>query len=333
LLKNIKEWGRLELKTKIDIFSGFLGAGKTMLIKKLINEKLENENIVIIENEFGEVGIDGSVLRNSNIEVKEINAGCICCTVSSDFNKAIREVIEKFKPSRIIIEPSGVGKLSDVINVCKGEQIKKLAELNMVITVIDGLKYDAYIKNFSEFYKNQIQNASTLVISRSQKLSLEKLVNLVEKLQKINNRANIITTPWDSIKGEKIVTLGESKNKEDNLEGINFIKKPIGVAKVNPSLNHKANEVFQTVGIETPKIFDRKSLQNFLERMEKNKAYGTVLRAKGIVQTEGNKWIQFDYVPEEFQIRDSHAEYTGRVCVIGSGLNKEAIKNLFLSSK
>ncbi|MEG0773489.1 GTP-binding protein [Clostridium sp.] len=321
------------MKTKIDIFSGFLGAGKTMLIKKLLSEKLQNENIVIIENEFGEVGIDGSILRKSNIEVKEINAGCICCTVSSDFNEAIKEVIEKYKPSRIIIEPSGVGKLSDVINVCKGEQIKKFAELNMIITVVDGLKYDAYIKNFSEFYKNQIQNANTLVISRSQKLSLEKLVNLVEKLQKINHKAKIITTPWDSINGAKIVTIGESKNKEDNLEGINLVKKPIGTARVNTTLNHKANEVFQTVGIETPKVFDRISLQNFLERMEKNKAYGTVIRAKGIVETEENKWIQFDYVPEEFQIRDSHAEYTGRVCIIGSGLNKEAIRNLFLSSK
>jgi G3E family GTPase len=321
------------LKTKIDIFSGFLGAGKTMLIKKLLSEKLQNENIVIIENEFGEVGIDGSILKESKVEVREINAGCICCTVSSDFNMAIKEVIEKFKPSRIIIEPSGVGKLSDIISVCKEEDIKKIAELNMVVTVVDGLKYNSYIKNFSEFYKNQIINANTLVISRSQKLSLEKLVDLVEKLQKLNSKANIITTPWDRIKGEKIVTIGERKKKEDNLEGINLIKKPMGSAKINPGLNHKANEVFQTVGIETPKIFSKKSLQSFLERMEKNKAYGTVLRAKGIVETEGSKWVQFDYVPEEFQIRESHAEYTGRVCIIGSGLNKEAIRNLFLSSK
>lgn len=322
----------MNLKTKIDIFSGFLGAGKTMLIKKLIKEKLQVENLVIIENEFGEVGIDGSILKDSNVQVKEINAGCICCTVTSDFNKSIKEVIERFKPTRIIIEPSGVGKLSDILKVCRGEDIRKLAEINMVITVVDGMKYHTYIKNFSEFYKNQIQHANTLVISRSQKLSLYKLIEVVENLQKINGKANIITTPWDSITGEKIIALGEGKEK-DNLEVVNLVKKPVALVGVRTTVNHKANEVFQTVGIETPKTFSKKSLENFLKVLEKDSAYGTVLRAKGIVETEDKKWVQFDYVPDEFQIRESHAEYTGRVCIIGSGLNKEAIKKLFLNSK
>jgi len=320
------------LKTKIDILSGFLGAGKTMLIKKLISEKLQHENIVIIENEFGEIGIDGSILKGSNVQVREINAGCICCTVSSDFSKAIKEVIERFNPTRIIIEPSGVGKLSDILNVCKAEEIKKLAIINMIITVVDGLKYHTYIKNFSEFYKNQIQNANTLIISRSQKLSLYKLLEVVESLQTINTKANIITTPWDNIKAEKIIAISESKG-HDTLDGINLVKKPMLAGKIRNSVNHKANEVFQTVGIETPKVFSKKSLEGFLQVMEKDSTYGTILRAKGIVETEEKKWIQFDYVPEEFQMRESHPEYTGRVCVIGSGLNKEAIKKLFLNSK
>lgn len=320
------------MKTKIDIFSGFLGAGKTMLIKKLISEKLQHENIVIIENEFGEIGIDGSILKGSNVQVREINAGCICCTVSSDFSKAIKEVIERFNPTRIIIEPSGVGKLSDILNVCKAEEIKKLAIINMIITVVDGLKYHTYIKNFSEFYKNQIQNANTLIISRSQKLSLYKLLEVVESLQTINTKANIITTPWDNIKAEKIIAISESKG-HDTLDGINLVRKPMLAGKIRNSVNHKANEVFQTVGIETPKVFSKKSLEGFLQVMEKDSTYGTILRAKGIVETEEKKWIQFDYVPEEFQMRESHPEYTGRVCVIGSGLNKEAIKKLFLNSK
>lgn len=320
------------MKTKIDILSGFLGAGKTMLIKKLISEKLKHENIVIIENEFGEVGIDGSILKGSNVQVREINAGCICCTVSSDFSKAIKEVIERFNPTRIIIEPSGVGKLSDILNVCKGEEIKKLAIINMIITVVDGLKYHTYIKNFSEFYKNQIQNANTLIISRSQKLSLYKLLEVVESLQTINTKANIITTPWENIKAEKIITISESKGN-DTLDSINLVKKPMLAGKIRNSVNHKANEVFQTVGIETPKVFSERSLERFLQVMEKDSTYGTILRAKGIVETEEKKWIQFDYVPEEFQMRESYPEYTGRVCVIGSGLNKEAIKKLFLNSK
>ncbi len=249
------------MKVKIDIFSGFLGAGKTMLIKKLVSENLYKEKIVIIENEFGEVGIDGTILKKSNIDVKEINGGCICCTVSSDFSKAIKEVIEKFNPQRIIIEPSGVGKLSDVLKVCKDEEIKKIAQLNMVITVIDGMKFDIYVKNFAEFYRNQIQNAKVLVISRTQKLSVEKVITICEALRKLNPSTSIITTPWDEIKSEKIIEIGESSKIDSSLMKINLLKRPFKIGAIKEGINTTANDVFQTVGFETPKQFSISSIE------------------------------------------------------------------------
>jgi len=213
------------MKVKIDIFSGFLGAGKTMLIKKLLREFFKNEKIALIENEFGEVGIDGAILKKSNIDVKEINAGCICCSVASDFNSAIKEVISKYKPQRIIIEPSGVGKLSEVLKVCKNEDIKKIAEINSIITVVDSTKAEIYIKNFSEFYKNQIQNARTLVLSRTQNLSNEKIITVCEKLTMLNDTAKIITTPWDQISGEKIASIVEEVGNNTMLKQVNLLKK------------------------------------------------------------------------------------------------------------
>jgi G3E family GTPase len=317
------------MRVKIDVFSGFLGAGKTMLIKKLVSENLYKEKIVIIENEFGEVGIDGTILKKSNIDVKEINGGCICCTVASDFSKAIKEVIEKFNPQRIIIEPSGVGKLSDVLRVCKDEEIKKIAQLNMVITVIDGMKFDIYVKNFAEFYRNQIQNAKVLVISRTQKLSVEKVITICEALRKLNPNTSIITTPWDEIKSEKIIEIGESSKTDSSLMKINLLKRPFKVGTIKEGINTTANDVFQTVGFETPKQFSISSIEKILNSLEQNKNCGVILRAKGIVQTNDKKWMQFDYVPEEFQVRETTADYTGRVCVIGSNIDKERIKTLF----
>ncbi len=322
------------MRTKIDVFSGFLGAGKTMLIKKLINEKLLNENMVIIENEFGEVGIDGSILRKSNIEVKEINAGCICCTISGDFKNAIKEVINKYKPSRIIIEPSGVAKLSEVLAVCKDEELKELVTMNMSITVIDVLKFDSYIKNFGEFYKNQIINAKTIVLSRTQKASAEKVSKAVERIQSINSVANIVTTNWDDISAEKIIHIAEGDfnqtSKQDSLEQVNLIKKPLNGAMIKRAANHSANEVFQTWGVETPKVISKETLNDILYEIKNDKLYGTVLRAKGIIQSSESSWIQFDYVPEEIEMRATTPDYTGRLCVIGSGLNKENLKTLFL---
>jgi len=318
------------MKVKIDIFSGFLGAGKTMLIKKLLKESFQNEKIALIENEFGEVGIDGAILKKSNIDIKEINAGCICCSVASDFDSSIKEVISKYKPQRIIIEPSGVGKLSEVLKVCKNEDIKKIAEINSIITVIDSTKAEIYIKNFSEFYKNQIQNARTLVLSRTQNLSNERIVTVCEKLIMLNDKARIITTPWDQISGEKILSIIEEVENSIMLKQVNLLKKPtIATTNAKMKTNHTANEVFQTVGIETPKIFKKMWISKVLRELETNSNLGVVLRAKGIVATETG-WIQFDYVPQEFEMRDTAPDYNGRICIIGSNLNKEKIKKLFL---
>ena len=318
------------MRTKIDVFSGFLGAGKTMLIKKLINEKLSNENMVIIENEFGEVGIDGSILRKLNIEVKEINAGCICCTISGDFKRAIKEVITKYKPHRIIIEPSGVAKLSEVLAVCKDEELKEMVSINMIITVIDVLKFDSYIKNFGEFYKNQIINAKTIVLSRTQNASIERASKVVERIQSINNVANIVTTDWDKVNAQRIIDIAEEDFKQASLDQVNLIKKPLNGAMIKRGTNHNANEIFQTLGVETPKIISKETLYDILYKIKNDKLYGTVLRAKGIIQSTEMHWMQFDYVPEEIEIRATTPDYTGRLCVIGSNLNKENLKNLFL---
>jgi G3E family GTPase len=316
---------------KLDIFSGFLGAGKTMLIKKLVNEKLLNENIVIIENEFGEVGIDGSILRKSNIEVKEINAGCICCSVAGDFIKAIKELITNYHPDRIIIEPSGVAKLSEIIAACKSEELKELVSINMIITVVDVLKLEMYLTNFSEFYKNQLLNAKTIILSRTQKASEEKVLKAVARIQSLNNRANLITTPWDKLNGSRIIEIAENDFKESSLEEINLLKKPINSTIIMKRTNHSAKEVFQTLGIETPKCFSKDTLNNILNKIKDPKAYGTVLRAKGIIQVADSDWLQFDYVPEELEMRSTTPDYIGRICVIGSNLHIENLKTLFFN--
>ena len=320
------------IMVKVDIFSGFLGAGKTMLIKKLISENLSNENIAIIENEFGEVGIDGAILRKSNIQVKEINAGCICCTIAGDFKKAILEVINKFNPKRIIIEPSGVGKLSEILNVCKDKELKDKIEINMIITVVDVLKYDMYISNFSEFYSNQIINAKTIMLSRTQKASSDNIEKVTTAIRKLNNKGNIITTPWDKLSAERIIAAAE-QNLKDSLEGeVNLLKKSTSnfSFKLKTRMNnHHANEVFETWGVETPKRFCKLSLENILNRLQDSKLYGTVLRAKGIIQTGEDEWMQFDYVPEEIQMKNTKPDYSGRLCIIGSNLNRNNIKNLF----
>jgi len=216
-----------------------------------------------------------------------------------------------------------------VVKVCKDEEFKKIAQLNMVITVIDGMKFDIYVKNFAEFYKNQIQNAKVLVISRTQKLSEEKVITICEALKKLNPNASIITTPWDEIKSEKIIEIGELSKTDSNLTKINLLKRPFKVGTIKEGVNTIANDVFQTVGFETPKQFSISSIEKILNSLEQNKNCGVILRAKGIVQTNDKKWVQFDYVPEEFQVRETTADYTGRVCVIGSNIDKEKIKTLF----
>lgn len=318
----------MPMKIKVDVISGFLGAGKTTLIKKLLEEKLNGEKLVIIENEFGEIGIDGSLLKKSGIEIKEINSGCICCTLVGDFEKSIREVIEKFKTERVIIEPSGVGKLSEVIKACEAVKLKELLQVNMLVTVVDVMKHDLYMANFGEFFENQIKYARTVVLSRTQKAPQEKIESVVTSIRKLNGKANIVTTPWDSLKAEQIIAVAE-QDAAASLEGQLKAAKKVVIKRPAHAHSHVADEVFEVWGVETPKLFDEVQLKKVLDRLEHQKDIGMVLRGKGILQVGKDKWLQFDYVPGEIQISSTSADYTGRLCIIGRGLNKTGIGNLF----
>lgn len=321
------------MKSKVDIISGFLGAGKTTLIKKMLEEKLHTEKVVIIENEFGEVGIDGSVLKNSGIEVREINSGCICCTLVGDFTRAIQEVIMKYTPDRIIIEPSGVGKLSDVIKACDTPKLKEILTINMLIAVVDALKYQIYKINFGEFFENQIKHAKTIILSRSQKVENKKLEAIAASIHESNPSANIITTPWEALPSEHIISVAEqdtSVSLEHQLTDTPVHHKDCKCGCHHEhSHNHNASEVFDVWGVETPKIFEEKELNTKLKALENENLYGTILRAKAILQLEQNKWVQFDYVPGEFEIKNTNANYTGRLCIIGKNLKKDELYNLF----
>lgn len=314
------------MKVKIDIISGFLGAGKTTLIKKLISEELYKEKIAVIENEFGEVGIDGSILKNTKVEVKEINAGCICCNITGDFKKALLEVLEKYKLDRIIIEPSGIAKLSEIINICSGEALKALTEINMIITVVDIFKYDMYLGNFSEFYKNQLMNAKVVMLSRSQKVSVEKLIDIKGKIDNLNNKAVIVTTPWDGLTARRIIEISEGYERKAVEKEVNLLKRP----ELNVSYRiNNTKYAFESLGFETAMRFSDTLIKNILDKINKEKSYGNVLRAKGIVQLDKGEWVQFDYVPEEFEIRKASSDFSGRVCIIGVNLNKQSLKRLF----
>ena len=333
---------RESIKIKVDIISGFLGSGKTTLIKKLLEEKLYSEKLVIIENEFGEIGIDGALLKKPGIDIKEINSGCICCSLVGDFAKAIKEVIVNYKPDRILVEPSGVGKLSDVVAACDIPELKEQLIINMLVTVVDVLKYKIYIANFGEFFENQIKHAKTIILSRTQKADSKQLESIVNSIRRCNSRANIVTTPWENLKAEQIIAVAEQ-------EGIPLIEKQLTMPKVVLKINyhasnrhhkdcgcssgkehnHKADEVFDVWGVETPKLYDEAGLKLLVEQLGNAKTYGMVLRGKGILQVSQDKWMQFDYVPGEVQIRKTSADYTGRLCVIGRSLNKTELARLF----
>ncbi len=318
------------MKVKIDIFSGFLGAGKTTLIKKLIESGRYRENIAIVENEFGAVGIDGKILEKDNVAVKEINSGCICCSVVGDFKEAILNVIENYKPKRIIIEPSGVAKLSEIINACKGGALSEKTSLNMIMVVVDSLKFDTYISNFSEFYRNQIVNAKTIVLSKTQNLDEVKLEELVKKIRKLNSKASIISTPWNHLKVEGIISVAEGNIKEDLDTKVDLLKKSNRLKSMK-SVNkcHLASDTFKTWSAETPKKFNIVELEAKIKQLINEDKYGTVLRAKGIVQATEGKWIQFDYVPGEYAHSSIAAEPIGRLCVIGKDLNEHNLTKLF----
>lgn len=381
--------------TKIDIFSGFLGAGKTTLIKKLLKEALSGEKVVLIENEFGEIGIDGGFMKEAGIQVTEMNSGCICCSLVGDFGKALRQVIDQYHPDRILIEPSGVGKLSDVIRAVEGVE-KDIPEACMgsFVTVADAGKCRMYVKNFGEFFLNQIEYAGTILLSRTQGMSQEKLEAVVALLREHNAKARIITTPWDEISGATIlsamqddhnlaqdmlaVVMAEHGEDEDEDECCHHHHHhdhddhdededehehhhhdhddhdededehehhhhdhdehehhhhydENGVCSCGHHHHHHghdADEVFTSWGVETVRLFGEDELSVMLAKLDDGE-YGMVLRAKGIVPCADGGWLHFDYTPGEQNIRKGPADYTGRLCVIGSKLADEKLAQLF----
>ena len=382
--------------TKIDIVSGFLGAGKTTLIKKLLAEAFQGEKLVLIENEFGEISIDGGFLKESGVQISEMSSGCICCSLVGDFNKALKDVHQQFAPDRILIEPSGVGKLSDVI-VAVENTVKDVPDmkLNSFVTVADATKVKVYMKNFGEFYNNQIESAGTIILSRTQKLTQEKLEAAVALLREKNPNAAILTTPWDELDGKTILSAIEKvsladellarmqaehaadeaehhhhhdhdedddhehcchhdheehdhchhdhdedeqchhheHDHEDHDEHEHHHPHHDGEECDDPHCgchhhHHHADEVFTSWGVETVKVFTESELETILTALDSGD-YGAILRAKGIVHSEDGKWLHFDFVPEEHQVRFGAADYTGRLCVIGSQLKEDKLAELF----
>ena len=375
--------------TKIDIYSGFLGAGKTTLIKKLLQEAYQGQKLVLIENEFGEIGIDGGFLQDAGINIREMNSGCICCSLVGDFGKALTQVIADYHPDRIVIEPSGVGKLSDVVgavNKVTGEDVT----LGYTVAVVDAGKVKSYSKNFGEFYNNQVQTASTIILSRTDAIPQDKLDKAVELLRELNPQATIVTTPWSALTGAQIVEAMEGKatlaaelaqmeqehhhhhhdheedcgcghhhdhdheegcgcghhhhdheegcgcghhHDHDHEEGCgcghhHHHDHEEGCGCGHHHHDHHADEVFTSWGVETARKFTKEQITKALEALDSGK-YGTVLRAKGIVEAQDGTWIHFDHVPQEADVRTGSAAITGKVCVIGAQLNEAEIAALF----
>ena len=332
--------------TKIDIFSGFLGAGKTTLIKKLITEAYTGEKLVLIENEFGEIGIDGGFLSEAGIQINEMNSGCICCSLVGDFGKALSQVLTEYTPDRILIEPSGVGKLSDVIRAVQGAATEG-AVLNGFTTVVDAGKCKMYMKNFGEFFNDQVENAGCIILSHTDTTSAAKIETAVSLLREHNATAVIVTTPWNDLTGAQLL---EAMERTDTLE--------CELARLAEEAHehehhhhdhdeecccghhhdhehhhhhhHHADEVFVSCGTETTQTFDRTAMADKLNALTNEETYGIVLRAKGIVAaTDGGNWIHFDYVPGEPDVREGGAAVIGRLCIIGANLNIPALSELF----
>lgn len=323
------------MATKIDIISGFLGAGKTTLIKKLLKEAFQDEQVVLIENEFGEIGIDGGFLKESGIQIREMNSGCICCSLVGDFGTSLKEVVDKYHPDRILIEPSGVGKLSDVIRAVQGVQKDVDIVLNSYTTVVDAKKCKMYMRNFGEFFDNQVQYAGAIIMSRTDIVDEKKAEQAMELLRGMNAKAAIITTPIDKLDGKKIlevmehpVSLSDELMEEAEHEHHHdHDHEECGCG--HDHHHHHADEVFTSWGRETIKKYTREGLEKMLEALSESEEYGTILRAKGMLPAEDGTWIYFDMVPEETEIREGAPEYTGRLCVIGSKLNEHKLAELF----
>ena len=396
---------------KIDIISGFLGAGKTTLIKKLIADAFKNEKVVLIENEFGEIGIDGGFLKEAGIEITEMNSGCICCSLVGDFGEALKKVVDEYKPDRVIIEPSGVGKLSDVIKAVEKASQDVDIKLNSATTVVDVTKAKMYIKNFGEFFLNQIEACGTVVLSRSQNATVEKLVEVVNMIKEHNADARMITTPWDQIDGTIILdAIEHSSSIEDIMKNFRYNPEEDdhhhhhhydengvcscghhhdddddedehehhhhhhddedehghhhdddddeeenehhhhhhddedeqehhhhydenGVCSCGHHHHHghDADEVFTSWGRETALKYDETELRAILDKLavEEDNEFGIILRAKGIIPDKSGKWLEFDLVPGEYEVREGVADYTGKLCVIGSNLAEDKIAELF----
>ena len=337
---------------KIDIISGFLGAGKTTLIKKLLKDGFQGEQVVLIENEFGEIGIDGGFLKEAGIQIREMNSGCICCSLVGDFGTSLKEVVTKYDPDRILIEPSGVGKLSDVIKAVQGVQDEVDIKLNSYTTVVDAKKCKMYMKNFGEFFDNQIQYAGAIIMSRTDIASEKKVQESLELLRSLNKDAAIITTPIENLDGKKLVEVmehpvsleqemleeehehhhhhdGECGCGHDHEEHEHHHHHDGECGCGHDHHHHHADEVFTSWGRETIKKYTREGLEKILEALSESDKYGIILRAKGMLPAEDGTWIYFDMVPEETEIREGSPEYTGRLCVIGSKLNEEKLAKLF----
>ena len=343
--------------TKVNVISGFLGAGKTTLIKKLLDEALKGERIVLIENEFGEIGIDGGFLRDAGVEISEMNSGCICCSLVGDFGEALKKVMDQFHPDRILIEPSGVGKLSDVIRAVQGvaEHVPEMV-LGCAVAVADAAKCKVYLKNFGEFYANQIQHAGAIILSRTQKLDQTGLEAASALLREKNKTAPIVTTPWDQLSGEQLLSVteqgdtlardllaeeacpvcgghhGHEHHHDHDESGCHDHEHHHDHGECgchhHHHHGHDADEVFASWGVETTRTFTQEKLEGVLAALDSGR-YGAVLRAKGIVPGGEGGWLHFDYVPQEHQVRTGPADYTGRLCVIGSKLDEAGLKALF----
>ena len=367
--------------TKIDIISGFLGAGKTTLIKKLIEEGFKGEKLVLIENEFGEIGIDGGFLKDAGVQITEMNSGCICCSLVGDFGTALKKVITEYAPDRIIIEPSGVGKLSDVIKAVKDVAEEVEVQLDSYTTVADVSKCKIYMKNFGEFFNNQIESANTIVLSRTQTASQDKIEKAVAMIREHNADATIITTPWDDIDGSKIKEAmqnhksvkdalfededdhehhhhdhddecgcgchdhdhehhhdhddecgcGDHDHDHEHHHHDHDDECSCGCHDHDHHHHHHADEVFTSWGKETVRKYSREEIEKILKTLSEDDSYGMILRAKGMLESEDGVWTYFDMVPEEVDIREGSAEYTGRICVIGSKLDEAKLEQLWFA--
>ena len=339
---------------KINVISGFLGAGKTTLIKMLLTGSLRNDKVVLLENEYGEIGIDGGFMKDAGITVTELNAGCICCTLAGDFQAAVDQLIDTYHPDRILVEPTGVGKLSEILSaVEKAKTRHPEIEVGGSATVVDAGKCRMYMKNFGEFFLDQVKSASTVIFSRTQLLSPDRVEKSRQLIAEAHPDARIITTPWDDMEPDFILEVIENgkpiwfapledddDDEEDEHEHHHHHHEHDDDDNDHEHEHHHhhhhhgegehdADEVFGNIGLETAQRYEKDEIRDILSKLSDEEEYGRILRAKGILQNAAGEWFQFDYVPGEIDLRDGSADYTGRLCVIGADLNEKALTELF----